>query len=898
MLKRIFAFCLILALTASLINVLPVSAASEERIQLVADLGIIDISGNTGLIPAGYNRSDFARSLCLMERNDSLISTVEVEKYASDIAADKNSGYIAAVLSAGYMSTDGEGKFNPGVSVSMEDAVIALVKMLGYEPMAASYGGTYEAYYKIALKIGLMRGVNIQNSEKLTAKETAEMLTNTMGANMFLPDNIDYGEDCLWDRWNLSENTGKILANSNMGLLVERTDCNRINIDGEIYYTKLLIENELVGSNVTYYLMDRGMGDEVVSISVKNYSDTVTLKANEIESISDNGNVLTIKTESKKTLKVDRKGFLIINGKTMTPSMALFKAFESGTATFVDSDNNGIYDVVHMTLLFQTVIDGVNNGSETLATRYDNQSIKLEKIDNYEVYLGKKAAALSDLKPGMPIGIATDSFTVKDGKLVPGFADAEYIRLYASNRQSTGYITALLDDDKLEIEEMTKRFGSGYKRLVKEKHIPALKLGDYVTAYFDNMGQLTYFEISSEGGLRYGYLVKAAASEGLTRTTEVKILDADGKFNIYAAEKRFVLDGSRVDSGSTTYTVNEENDVDLTKRQLVRYRAEEGILKELDTKIVRSGSENTDTSLDEVLTFDTSIDGNSRRSVRSGSINRQYAFTSDCIMFIDEADTDDTSPSENLFSVQNASVLGNSDYYIGGYDSNSDNEISCVVRYDGYGSTDGGSTTGLSYWSHYCYIIEKIRNTIDKDGNEGWTLTLAGENKQETYFVSADNLKLYITKGIDDWGGESNKVYRQEAADFNKLIHEGDLIRFKTNTAGNINYIEKMFDFESNKNSIAEVVTNKSGQTYAFVKLEKISGSNFIYSYDKGDGIRYISKRVPQHTAVPLYHVSTGEVEMLPFEQIPSASTGNNVKCFIRYYNYGIAYDHIFYIYD
>ena len=179
----------------------------------------------------------------------------------------------------------------------------------------------------------ILKGVNVENSEKLSVNETAEILANAMNSRLLVPDDVDYGENCLWDRWGIVTGKGRILANSNMGLLTDKTHVNHINIDGTIYYTKLLIDNELVGSNVTYYIMDRGMGDEVVSIFVDSYSENVTLKADDIESVSDTRNTLVIKTEDDKTLKIDKKGFLIINGTTKSPALSYFSLFESGTAT-------------------------------------------------------------------------------------------------------------------------------------------------------------------------------------------------------------------------------------------------------------------------------------------------------------------------------------------------------------------------------------------------------------------------------------------------------------------------------------------------------------------------------------------------------------------------------------
>lgn len=900
MLKRICAFCLIIALTVPLMAALPVSAASAVDSQLLKDLGIIDASESTGLIPVSFGRGEFARSLCLMARNEAglVVSPEESAQYASDIADDAKRNYIAAVLKFGYMETDSEGKFNPGKALSLKDAITALVKMLGYEPVVQDNGGTYEDYYALAVKLKLMSGVSVDNTDKLTADETADILTNAMSAKLLMPEGIHYGEDCLWDRWDIYEHSGKILANSNMGLLVESVGSNRVNIDGTVYYTKLLIENELVGSTVTYYTMKGDKGTEVVSIYVENSSDTVTLMPDDIASVTEGGSVVTVTTEDKKSLKVDKKGFLIVNGKAMSPTKAMFDALDSGSATFVDSDNNGTYEVVHMTLLFQTVIDGVNADGGTLATRYDKQIIDLEKADSYEIYLGKKAAVLSDLKSGMPVGIACDSFELISGELVLSFTDAKYIRLYASSRQETGYITEMLEG-KFAIEDMTKRFGSGYMRLLDEGHLIPLQAGQYVTAYYDNKGELTYYETAPGGGLQYGYLIAAATGgSSLSSTTAVKILDTDGKINIYTSGKKFILDGESVSAGSTVYTVNTSDDVDLRRRQLVRYRVTDDVLREIDTAVVRASAESAENSLDAVLPFDVTTTGNSSRRIRSGTIDRIYAFRSDCVVFIDEAPIGETSPSEKQFSVKKGSV-GDGEHYLSAYDSNTNNEMACVVRHDSYNEKDGDAKSSLPYHGYNCHVVEEVRTGMNANGDLGWKLSLAGDSKQESYFVSEDNIKLYASKDADDWGREQINVYKQDEKDFTTVIKTGDIIRFTTNTAGDINYIEKMFDFEDHKDIIAEV-PNKGGQIYGFASVERVSGNNVLYSYGglSEDTKTYIFKKRSTFTTVPLYHASTGKVELIDISQIPSLASGSDVRVFLRYYNYGTVYDHIFYIYD
>ena len=912
MLKRICSLFLILAIGLSVIGIMPAIAASTDKIQLIYDLGIVEEIEEVGLIPKGFTRADFARSLYLMSKTDyaAVISVDNVEAYASDIAKNKYCKEIMAVLALGHMKTDAEGKFKPSDAITKKDLIYAIVSVLGYMPMAEASGSTDAAFLSIATKIDLFRGVSIANPEKLTASEVAQTFANAMGIPFLKYEYLDWGDTCLWDRWGLMEGTGRILANSTIGLAVEKTDAKWVNIGGELYYSRILVQDELVGSEVKFYTVSGDHGDEVVSIYVKSYSKNITLQSDDIKSVADKGGYLEVKSQEDDIIKIDKLGYLLMNGKTQTPTVELFDLFKSGTVTFINTDNDNDYDVVHMTCLFQTVVDGVNASTMTLATRFDKQIIKLDKIDVVDVYLNKKAATLADLTSGMTVGIACDAFSVVEGEIVYDFANAKYIRIYASNRVETGYVDSMKGDDIFSINDLSRTFGSGYRRLVEGGHIPELRLGSYINAYYDSLGELTYYELADGAeSLRYGYLVAAAAgSDVLTTSIEVKVMGTDGKFNIYKTDKKFILDGERVDAGSTLYTVNDADDVDLTKRQVIRYRVIDGVLKEIDTAVIREDVETEAMSLDMALAFDPYTTGGTKKTIRSGAIDRKWAFASSCVAFVDEAPLDDLTPDESLFSTSRPSGWGNTERYIGGYDLNDNSELAILVYYPEYGST-GSSTApttrqGLSYHLSRCYLVADVSTTKDKNENMGWVLELVGEGSQKTLFVPESKIKLYSVNSTSletakaAYNGEGATITKVDPSDFTSTIKPGDIIRYQTNSSGEINYIEKLFDFELHENAVQQVPT-QSGQIYGYALLDKISGSNFIYKYTTADTAqKYISRKSDYYSVVPVYHVETGEVEMVSFANVPSAATGNTVKAYLRYYNYGVVHDHIFYLYD
>lgn len=876
-------------------------AASNDKLQLIVDLGIVKPIETTGLIKKGFSRGDFALALDMMDAiraADWKGYYGENEIYVSDVDGVNNENSIIEAIVAGWMETDGNGKFNASDSLTLNDAIKALVRRLRYDVLAVENGGTDSAYYAVAIKIGLMKGVKIADNQRLSQREAGQLIANAMQIKLFTYDEINLGDTCFFDFWNLTEHSGKLLANSNLGLEVSKTACRKINVDGTIYDTDLLVENELIGSNITFYTDADG---KVISVFVNEYGKAVSLTTNDIDVVENNGTYFKVTDSKNKTYKLDASGYAIVNGKTMPPSDELFKALKSGTVTLLDTDGSGTYDVIHINMMYQTIIDGVSNDTQSLRTRFDNITLKEENYDVFEIYNNKKAAKLSDLKAGMAVGIVCDKFTIDEsGNITYDFLNSDRICLYATNQVASGVVSGIKNNNIIILEDMEYQPGVGYDRLVNGGKISALSIGDSVDLYLDYLGNITYYEANrSVSSMSYGYIIKAGTdNRGLKNETKLKIIDEEGTVSVFALAKKFKLDGQKCDSGATTYMVG-LNTVDLTKRQVIKYRVANGVIISVDTALV-GPTENSLASLLNDYSFDPYIAGGTQVKIVNGIIDRRYAFTEDCVVFVDEASMTDTNPADEDFAVVSVSDLPDN-AYIGGYDATEYNELRCVVNYKGYGFSLGDSPGSLYYYSPNDYVVEKVAYAIDKDGNYGYILDLCGDNKTVSYFASEENLKLY-TANYETSGGwkyaSSAEYVSMTKVDSSKLVETllpGDSIRFQTNSKGNITYIEKLFDLDFHKNIMVDVSTS-GGQVYGFVSIQKIGGKNVMYT--DNSGTNYIYRPRSTYTKFPVFDVRTKRASMMSIEEIPTAASGSNVKAYLRYYSNGQVYGQVFYLFD
>ncbi len=877
--------------------------AMDENVSLLEDLGILNEPPVSRVIVKGFTRSDFAKAVAVMDGSVPMIISDDAKTYADDIAKDPNFNSIVKVISLGYMSVE-EGKFRPNGSITQSEAAAALVKALGYDSVAKENGGKDSDYILLASRLGIFKGVKIKDANKLTYEEAGRMIYNTMGLPHYAGDLFVKPLDrCFFDNWSLTKYSGKILANATLGIGVDRARSGHVNIDGEIIKTDILIEDSYVGRDVTYYT--RGTDDEktVVSITGAEKTDVETVYSADIVKVEYNGSVYRMVYNDSEELEIAKTAFMLVNGKTVSPSTELFNAFKSGTVTFLDTNRDGIYDVGHMSLLQQGIIEGISEDASKMVVRIKDtlNTINLKDMDVIEVYKGKKTAALNDLDAGMVVGVCVDNFTVDKNGLQFHYANSKMLKLFASSRVENGFVETVDKDETVCVDEVEFPLGAAYKDFVKARYISDIKAGTKVYLYLDCFGEVVSWETDSNGDVySYGYIIKASVEKnGLDRELAFKVLNQNGDIVTYQTKKAsFILDGVKTDvkQDSTVYAVG-SGSVDLSKRQLIRYRAEENVMREIDTKLIRPGVESKEGSLNASLPFDFYSEGQQASKIQRQSVGKKFIIPDNCIVFVDEG-LATGSVSDKDFSVQGASVISSSgEYYVEGFDATEKNELPVVVYYSQYGMTESAAVRqSLAHHVINCFIIDKVTKSM-KNEEMGWMLTLYGPQGRVERFVPENTVALYQSQSPSDWG-EKVKLYRVDISQFDATLKSGDIIRFTTTTSGDINYIEKLFDFEKHKDSLL-AVPEGGGTKYGFARVEKTYGDVIKYNYkDIGDKESYVLKKRTEYAVVPVYNVSTGKVAAYQYKDLPSEARGDDVKVFLRYYDDTYIFDYIFYLYE
>ena len=182
--KRILAFLLAVSIAVSML-VLPASAAGNANtaVQLSITLGAMDGSQQAAL-NAVVTRGALARMLVSYSTyRESVGSQGTVGTLFTDLpGTSPYAPYVRIAVQNGWMNGYTDGSFRPDNAVTLEEAVTAILKLMGYK-MTDLSGSFPNAQLNKASELGLRNQVDRSQGEVLNYEECALLFYNALTAN-------------------------------------------------------------------------------------------------------------------------------------------------------------------------------------------------------------------------------------------------------------------------------------------------------------------------------------------------------------------------------------------------------------------------------------------------------------------------------------------------------------------------------------------------------------------------------------------------------------------------------------------------------------------------------------------------------------------------------------------
>ena len=825
----------------------------EEAAELLGALGIMVGDAEDGAFRPSDNiiRSEMAKvAVYSVGLEDVAINSNGSTRFP-DVPADHwATGAINVADQQAMVIGDDDGRFRPDDPVTLQEAATIVVRALGYEPAAADKGGYPAGYMYIASSKQLLRGIDGATAEPATRGDIAQLIFNALTVNLM--EQVTYGTDVkyevvdktlLYDKLNVEKGYGQITGTGETTLTGGSTTSeDRIQIDNKIFLEGESEARNLLGYNVLYYARIDKTTDEKTLIDVRpqsNKNKSVAVPAKDIVSVTGDANATKTfeywandTDRNTKTAQIAGDAVYIYNGKYKEGVTNEQMKPSSGNIILLDSNTNGIYDIVFVNHFTNIVVDTVSTVTGRITDKYLNGSLVLDK-DNAEIMftLTKDGHSINiaDLKEWNVI-----SYTISD--------DKQLIKAYVSDASVNGTIT--------EVTDKGYRIGSSTDLYKKAPSYPNdINLRDRGTFYLDIEGNIAAVDenatVATEAAQKYAYLVDAAMNDGFETTGQFKIYTSSGETSVLTSTEKMRLNKSYSMKASEVIGALQASG-SVTPQLIVYETNSSGEITAIET-----ATDGTGTGAPNKGVFTLNIKKNDMIYKSASSKLGNVGIDANTIIFDIPASADKDTTK---YSIRTKNSLSNDSSYNAMVYDLQENYLAKVIIIT--------SSTGTTAAESPIMVVDHLSETQNENGETtdklyGWQ---SGEEK---------NLLAY----------DKTVLRKTTEGASTTLLEKGDIIQYRTNSAGEIDGITLLFDSRAKNTEFINNITDDLTTVYGKV-TKKFSGSvnvsvnSEIRNFATGDAIVY------------LYDSSrnTSNIQVVSASDIEIYEEGNEARLFLRIY--------------
>lgn len=713
----------------------------EEPIQVLSALNIMigDEHGNFRPDDTIIRSEVTKMAICALGLEDAAEASKGTSKFPDVSSSHWANGYINLATDMGIIIGDDKGRFRPNDTITYAEAMTIMVRTLGFEPKAQENGGFPSGYILTASENGLTNKVQGTSQKPISRGNVAYLTVNALEAKMMeqtsFGPNPEYGvvnKTLLKDRLGVTKYEGQVVAIPNSGILGEsKLVDGQVQINDQIFETEYNMNN-LLGFNVTYYVRDEGKSSEsiILAMPTAGKNKTLQIKADLFERIKNqNGKKVVEYFESETTSKtklaeISENAKLVYNGKHAEFSDELLNISDkSGKLNLLDTDKDGVYDIVYVTVYTNMVVDTVSaNGKIT--DKYDAPTIQLNDDVDYTIEKGLNYIKVSDLKEYDVLSVSQS-------------LDKKLYSIIVTNETVEGKVSAT-DDDGFVINDKTYKVAKNYTE--------PITIGLEGKFYLDTDGKIAAVDTTSRLSSNYAYLIRAYQTE--EEIVKFKLFTKEGKeITIEAADKiRYNNNGGKKATEVLTALKGGEAEV---AAQLITYNTNsDGKLSEINTAADNTASGKVDLS-NFTLNYklDNAIFNETQKKLGNIRINDKT------VIFNIPKDSQDSKD----FSIATIDMFEDEEGYdVLVYDRAEDFTARAIVVTNANFKTQADSPIA---------VVKSVSTATNADDEITDVLRALVDGKEQSIFA------------------ESQGILNHSSG---KTLNEGDIIQYKTNAEGEI----------------------------------------------------------------------------------------------------------------
>lgn len=787
----------IMVFSASASSDIPLYKETEAEAVLSKEAVILE---RLGVIEADFDyekeitRRDFAVYLAEIAGYSDIKGNSFENIIFSDIKkGDKASGSIQLLSALNVIRGTGDGLFRPDEKILYRDAVVLLVRLLGYDVYAEANGGYPTGYLLTASSEKITSGIASGMDESINGTTLSRLLFNALSVKIKL--RYSYGNESLKMKdgetlgvsvFNLYKKNGIVEANGYTGLgsAGDAVSEGSVVIDGYIYNGGSTDISEKLGMNTEFWFIDetkeKGISEIIYYENKYDEKTHITLSADQILSVSENTIIFNGENGKERELSYNGNTYVLYNGIAHPSYKKEDIIPEAGSVTLTDSDADGIFDVISIEEYKDYLVSSVSENLGRVGIEGGEAFNFFDSNIGYTVIRDGKECEFSEIYPGDVVSV----FESKDGK---------YIRIIVSSDYVEGDLGETGEDE------------SGAFVIIGSYRFYLSKTGGYLPEVGKNSSWLLNFrgeifdEAQGNEGIKFGYLMRIASQGVVDKTYKFKILTSRG-IGVYSPAKKLSLNGGtaldpeKIATDNAFY-VNGALDESgaRTEQQLIRYKLDEnGMLTHIDTVTDISGEAIRKDKEDERFTLDYKTASGGQLTYRSGTRALGTRFLVNASTPIFEVPTVYSSNDEQFNAYNITRLVHDKAYYdVEIYSADHRNIAGAVIM-----RTASKGAANIENWAD-SVIITKVSKVFE-EGQQGTKISgvlrgieisyISFDNELGDYDSSYGNGVLFselkpgdVVQVTNDYSGKANQM---------RLLYRYDgNPQFKLSATESVNYM-------------------------------------------------------------------------------------------------------------
>lgn len=760
----LFQMC---AVSADNLGVNVSEEALSDDMAFLNAIGIFDEIFSDITLTHKISRMDFAVAVARIFGNSVSEDEQEPASRYTDMAGMGVEAVKAVNLlsDTGIISGTGNNEFLPESDISCQQAVKILVCALGYETVAAKYGGFPDGYLIEGARLGITDGINLSGSDSLTWSGFICLLNNIL--NIDLMEITNYGSEPVYEVVK-----GDTLLNSVMKikLLEDATitannitdlqggdgvDFGRARINGILFDDPDNLAAAYIGKKADVYYTDERDSNRTI-IYVRSSYNSLSIMLDDIESID--GYKITYYDDNAgkvKTVTVADDAVLILNGLASAYMSESIKLDKSGFINLEKSSSSSSYDVVTAQIYTNMVVSAVDYENEIIYDKIaDGRSLNLrDYIQNDRCNIEKN-------------GVKTDINAIKENDILAVYdtPNSSYMNITVSSNVVTGKLEAC-SDDEITVNSVKYKLDDSLKDEVKGR------IGSVFTVYLDISGVAVMIESARGDSQKYGYLIASAENNGIDSRLKFRILTDEGKVEDYRLSTKIKLNGSSVGKNVEDAVKGKLYTGGKLTQQLIQY----SLNSDGEINLINSAEDMQGVVPDRYRDKDFYCAvPKSALKYKSGKKTFYGKFTIDDSTKIFLVPNKDSISAKD-YATASASHFTNDDTYtVSAYNTDGGGRAEAVVCWENTRNISPSSASNM-------IMVDYISSVLNSDGDEVEQLHGLMNGKYVEYNVESDS-DVSLTTG-------SRKLKR------------GDVIRAALNSRSEISGIKVEVDIDTQKSA-------------------------------------------------------------------------------------------------